>query len=106
MAHLISQVLGKLGLVEPDTKAGPLTEQALRQWLINRVAQQLKADPSSIDTARDFGSYGLDSIVALQVAGELEKLVERRLSPVLLFEHQNIDELTAHLAGELGLSKG
>lgn len=83
----------------------PLSEEVIRQWLVNRLAKQVKADPATIDTARKFESYGLDSIVAVRVSGDLEKLVEQRLSPALLFEHPSIDELSAHLAAELGLNK-
>ena len=76
----------------------------IRQWLVKRLAKQVKVDPSAIDTAKNFEQYGLDSIVAVRVSGDLEKLVEQRLSPALLFEHPSIDELSAHLATELGLN--
>jgi acyl carrier protein len=82
----------------------PLSEEVIRQWLVKRLAKQVKADPSTIDTAKKFELYGLDSIVAVRVSGDLEKLVEQRLSPALLFEHPSIDELSAHLATELGLN--
>ncbi|AEK60913.1 phosphopantetheine attachment site family protein [Collimonas fungivorans] len=82
----------------------PLSEEVIRQWLVKRLAKQVKVDPSAIDTAKKFELYGLDSIVAVRVSGDLEKLVEQRLSPALLFEHPSIDELSAHLATELGLN--
>lgn len=82
----------------------PLSKEVIREWLINRLAKQLKVDPSAIDTAKNFEQYGLDSIVAVRVSGDLEKVVEQRLSPALLFEHPNIDELSAHLATELDLN--
>jgi acyl carrier protein len=85
--------------------SGPLSEQALRDWLIARLAKQIKAAPTDIDPSRSFESYGLDSIVAVQVSGALEKIVEQRLSPGLLFEHPNIDDLSHYLAQELGLPK-
>ncbi len=83
---------------------GPLSEEVIRQWLVQRLARQLKVDPGMIDTARKFEQYGLDSIVAVRVSGDLEKLVEQRLSPALLFEYPSIDELGAHLATELKLN--
>jgi acyl carrier protein len=77
----------------------------IRDWLIARLAKQIKVQPAEVDPARSFESYGLDSIVAVQVSGALEKIVEQRLSPGLLFEHPNIDALSRHLAQELGLSE-
>lgn len=91
------------GTKKPDSNE-PLSEAVIRQWLVNRLAKHIKVDPREIDTGKKFEEYGLDSIVAVRVSGDLEKLVEQRLSPALLFEHQTIDELTTYLATELKLN--
>lgn len=83
---------------------GPLTAETLRQWLIEHLAARVGADPADIDTGKSFEAYGLDSRVAVQVSGALEKVVERRLSPGLLYEHQTIDDLSSYLIGELRLA--
>lgn len=83
---------------------GTLTEATIRQWLVEHLATLVELPVSDIDTAKSFESYGLDSRVAVRVSGRLERLVERRLSPGLLFEHRNIDELSAFLARELELA--
>ena len=80
---------------------GPLTAEALRTWVIDYLAARLDADPADIDTGKSFEAYGLDSRTAVQASGALEKVVERRLSPALLYEHQTIDDLCSYLAGEL-----
>lgn len=91
----------RLGLVAGGPMdAGTLDEAGIRDWLVKRLAKQLKIDASAVDTTASFESYGLDSRTAVQVAGELEKLVERRLSPALLFEHSSIDALSSFLARE------
>ncbi|MGK5544180.1 acyl carrier protein [Streptomyces sp. URMC 127] len=84
---------------------GPLTEDSLRQWLIEHLAGRIEVPPADIDTQKSFESYGLDSRVAVQVSGALEKVVERRLSPGLLYEHQTIDDLSGYLAQELRLTR-
>ena len=86
-----------------SSNTAPLSEATIRDWLARRLARQLKVDPSTIDVTRSFEDYGLDSIVAVRVSGELEKLIERRLSPALLFDHHSIQALSRHLAGELGM---
>ncbi|MEU5419256.1 acyl carrier protein [Streptomyces sp. NPDC001407] len=83
---------------------GPLTQESLRQWLIDHLAKRIEVPPADIDTGKSFEAYGLDSRVAVQVSGALEKVVERRLSPGLLYEHQTIDDLSGYLARELRLS--
>ncbi|MFI1797537.1 acyl carrier protein [Streptomyces sp. NPDC020379] len=92
------------GRKKEATIAGPLTEESLRQWLIDHLAKRVEVPPAEIDTGKSFEAYGLDSRVAVQVSGALEKVVERRLSPGLLYEHQTIDDLSGYLARELRLS--
>jgi acyl carrier protein len=82
---------------------GPLTHESLRGWLVAELARRVKCPESEIDTAKSFDAYGLDSRSAVQVSGALEKVVERRLSPAMLFDHNSIDELAAHLTRELRL---
>jgi acyl carrier protein len=82
---------------------GPLTRETIRTWLIEHLAGRVGIAPAEVDTGRSFEAYGLDSRVAVQVSGLLEKIVERRLSPGLLYEHQSIDALSGFLAAELNL---
>ena len=82
---------------------GPLTHESLRSWLVADLARRVKCAESDVDTAKPFDAYGLDSRTAVQVSGALEKVVERRLSPAILFDHGTIDDLTDHLIRELDL---
>jgi acyl carrier protein len=83
---------------------GPVTEESLRAWLIDHLAERVRIAPEEVDTTKTFEEYGLDSRVAVQVSGALEKVLERRLSPALLYDHQTIDDLSSHLARELELA--
>ena len=49
----------------------PNTE-AIQNWLIDRLAQSLKIEPHEIDIHKDFSEYGLDSVEAINLSGELE----------------------------------
>jgi acyl carrier protein len=102
-ANMLSGLAKRFGLGRGESEGtrDTLSEAKIRDWLIQRLAKQLKTDPAEIDPARSFEAYGLDSRVAVQVAGQLEKLVERRLSPALLFEHPSIDALSSFLAKEV-----
>ena len=79
------------------TVDGPLTHESLRAWLVTELARRVKCAESEVDTAKPFDAYGLDSRAAVQVSGALEKVVERRLSPAILFDHGTIDDLAAYL---------
>lgn len=100
MASLISGIARKMGFGGAGDEV-LRSEAEIKDWMTRRLARQLKVDPASIDTSRRFDAYGLDSRTAVAVSGELEKLVERRLSPALLIEHPNIDAVCAELSQEL-----
>ena len=48
------------------------------------VAKEMRVEPETIDPEQKFTSYGLDSIVALSVSGDLEDLTKLELEPTLL----------------------
>lgn len=73
-------------------------EMAVRNWLAEKLAAHLKIDAKGIDTAKPFEEYGLDSMFAVKITGELEKVVELRLSPALLFENACIDDVARVIA--------
>ena len=87
------------------TIEGPLTHEKLRAWLVAELARMVKITEAEVDTAKPFDAYGLDSRTAVQVSGALEKVVERRLSPAILFDHETIDDLADYLTGELRLQR-
>ncbi len=82
---------------------GPLTHESLRTWLVSELARRVKCTEAEVDTAKPFDAYGLDSRAAVQVSGALEKVVERRLSPAILFDHGTVDDLASYLTRELRL---
>ncbi len=84
---------------------GPLSHESLRRWLVADLARRVHCAESDIDTSKPFDAYGLDSRNAVQVSGALEKVVGRRLSPAILFDHATIDDLAEYLAGELQLPR-
>lgn len=84
---------------------GPLTHEKLRGWLVTELARMVKITEAEVDTTKPFDAYGLDSRSAIQVSGALEKVVERRLSPGILFDHQTIDDLADYLTQELQLPR-
>lgn len=68
--------------------------------MINYVAELLQQTPDSINIHEPFANYGLSSLDAVTLSGELEELVARRLSPTLAYEYPNIFTLCRHLAGD------
>ncbi len=80
----------------------PRTAETIQSWLINAISQQLKVAPQEIDTREPFARYGLDSVAAVSLSGELEAWLERRLSPTLTYDYPTIEALTRYLAEQPG----
>lgn len=74
-----------------------ITLEYLQDWLIGQVAERLDMDKEDIDIDEPFDSYDLDSAQAMILIGRLEKLLDRKINPVLLFNYPNIAELSQRL---------
>jgi oxalate---CoA ligase len=68
-----------------------MTEEDLQATLLTMWKRMLKSDDVSLDD--DFFEKGGDSLLAMDVSLELQKLVGRPLSESLLFESPTIREL-------------
>jgi amino acid adenylation domain-containing protein len=78
-----------------------MTASAIESWLVNRVAEALGVSPTDIDVREALASYGLDSVRAVSLSGDLEEWLDRRLSPTLVYDYPTIEALARHLAEPL-----
>lgn len=83
-----------------DTLFDLSSEDQIRDWLIERVADCVQASPLDIDSALPFADYGIGSTDAVVMSGDLETLLGRTLPPMLLWYYPTIDALSRHLASE------
>ena len=71
----------------------------IQDWLIMHIATLLNIAPETIDVRESFSAYGLSSLDALTLSGDLEEFLGRRLSPTLAYDQPNILSLAQFLAG-------
>ncbi len=75
------------------------SKSEIRQWLVSAIrARQVRS--VEIDTSLPFYSYGVDSVERMSIAYELEVWLGFAIGDDALREHDTIDKLAAHLAGE------
>jgi len=88
-----------------DTGAGrpAPTGEEIQAWLVFRVSVLMGVDALHLDPREPFASYGLDSVQAVSLAGDLERWLGKRFPPTLLFEYPTIESVARHL-GETGTS--
>jgi amino acid adenylation domain-containing protein len=99
--------LRQSGGIEPAPR-GPSfrpTEEAIQQWLVQELSRRLKIAPEEIGVREPFARFGLDSIGAVGLSGELETWLGRRLDPTLAYDYPSVASLAAHLAGSIGAQR-
>lgn len=74
------------------------SREAIQAWLVSQLAGRLGMEIAEIDIQKDFPDYGMNSIEAVNLSGELENYLERRLSPTLIWDYPNIQSLAEYLA--------
>ncbi|WP_145968961.1 SDR family NAD(P)-dependent oxidoreductase [Streptomyces hyaluromycini] len=67
------------------------------EYLTTLVSEALKRPAHKIDAAEPLQTYGIDSLVVVQLANRLRKTLGK-VSSTVFFEHQTIDELAEHFA--------
>ena len=70
----------------------------IENWLIAKIAEQAKIPQGQIDPTKPFVDYGLDSVQAVSLSGDLENWLGRALPPTLVWDYPSIEELSAYLA--------
>ena len=89
---------------EPTSRAPTRLERpalrdadAVESFIVEWLAAELRMPAGSIDTARSFFDYGLDSVTAVMLAASIEDLLGCALSPEIAYDFSVIRELVAHL---------
>ena len=74
-----------------------MSQTKITNWLVTQLAKRLEVEPAAIHLEKDFVDYGLNSLEAVNLSGELEKFLGLRFSPTLLWDYPNIKTLSAYL---------
>ncbi|MER5768705.1 acyl carrier protein [Streptomyces sp. NPDC001985] len=92
----------------PASPASPAEHsvEVLGGWLADRIALYLKRSPSEIVFTVPLAEYGLDSVAALSLCGDIEEDFDLVLEPTVAWDHPTVDALAAHLVEELRAAGG
>ncbi|WP_110986977.1 type I polyketide synthase [Acaryochloris thomasi] len=83
-----------------EAQAARVTSEAIETWLRNQIALKVSVPFAEIDPQVEFVSLGLNSATAISLSGKLETWLQRRLSPILLYDYPTIRQLAQYLANE------
>ncbi len=82
------------GIFRPD--AG-----AIRHWLLDNISQRIGITVEDIDTQQPLVLYGIDSVTALTLSGELAEWLNWQFPPTFIYDYPSINALANHIAAEL-----
>jgi|SRR5579875_66477 len=74
------------------------TAQAIMNWLIARISENLNVEPASIDKDEPFASYALGSVQSVSLVADLEDWVGQQLPATLLWDHPTLADVSNFLA--------
>ncbi|MGR4880728.1 acyl carrier protein [Streptomyces sp. LARHCF249] len=70
-------------------------------WLSARLSVYLRRPAETIDPTVPLAEYGMDSVAALSLCGDLEEEFGLEVEPTLLWDHPTVASLVRHLSAAL-----
>ena len=77
--------------------------EAVRDWLVARIAAQAGIAPDRLSVSDPFSRYGLDSQRAVILSGELQDWLGRPLPATIAYDFPSIDAMARHLGSTVRL---
>jgi acyl carrier protein len=74
----------------------------MKGWLVAWLAEEMAIDAATVDPSQPFLSFGMNSVQAMTLVGDLETKLSLRLPPTLAWDYPDINTLSAHLAERIG----
>jgi acyl carrier protein len=78
----------------------------ITDWLAGRVATYLDTSADQIDADLPLAEYGLDSVYALGLCGDIEDTLGVLVEPTLAWDYPTVNAMAEYLRGELALRDG
>jgi acyl carrier protein len=70
----------------------------IQDWLVEYLSKELNLSVDEIDVKMPFDRYGLSSMTAVLMTGEMEDWLGCTLDPTLPYDYPTVSTLAQHLA--------
>ena len=76
------------------------SREEIEEWLVERIMEMTHKELDDIDVSVQLINYGVNSIDAAILSGDLEEWLGRELPASIIYQFPTIEALSAHLSGE------
>jgi acyl carrier protein len=77
------------------------SEDCIRTWLVEQITRTTGLPASQVDISQPFSSYGIDSVAAAGLSGELANWLGEPIAPTITWDYPTVKLLACHLASQL-----
>ncbi len=70
----------------------------LQNWIVTWLCRELTLKKGELSFTENLLTYGIDSVAAIMLVGDLEDRLKVRLPPTLLWDHPTVQSLMDRLA--------
>ncbi len=89
----------------PETELKIYNEDTLKHWLCQQIANELSINRKEVDIRTPFIEFQIDSIKSILILNKLEKLINIKLSPTLIWSYPTIESLSKKIISLLHLKE-
>jgi acyl carrier protein len=83
--------------MQATTSNSKLNQTSIQNWLVKQISEELSLDADTINVTEPLTRYGLDSIDAVTLVGDLEDWLELELPDTLFWDHPSIAQASQFL---------
>ena len=73
------------------------TEEEIKAWLVSNISSLIEIEPELIDIQTPLENYGIDSMQAMNLSGDMQEWLGRQLATAVVWEYPTIELLARHL---------
>jgi polyketide synthase PksN len=84
------------------SRNAPPSVELIADTIADQLAASLGSQGAELDRKRPFSTYGVDSIVGIELVNHLNEVFQIALRTIAIFDHPSIQDLAAHIYTSFG----
>jgi len=76
------------------------SQEDIEDWLVEKLVEVAKLNVDDVDVTEPLASYGINSVDAVHLSGELEDWLGYEIPSSIIYQFPTIEALANHLSSE------